>query len=288
MKCIICGSESRFYFSKHFRDFGLGTCDYWRCEGCGFTLSKTHAEMEPAEWERINHEVHASYLGTMSDPGDPRWFTRIQQQAAVIHDALSLGFFKQDGRWLDWGCGDGKLSDFVRKTYGLNLNKYDRYIRHAEDYLTDDDLLPGSFDFVITTSVFEHFTRRDEFDSVESLVSRVGVLGCHTLVCECVPSDPAWFYLAPVHCAFHTNRSMEILLKQWGYTCSVYDVAAQVWLCFKTEPRGLEGLVRRANVRTVGRPYVFKEGFVDYWKCTPIRRAIENGELPRKDSLANC
>ena len=133
--------------------------------------------------------------------------------------------------------------------------------------------MPGVFDFVITTSVFEHFTRREQFDFVQALVSKNGVLGVHTLVCENVPADPRWFYLNPVHCAFHTNRSMEILFRQWGYACSVYNVDAQLWLWFKNDPQDVEAAIGRANLRAGGLYYVFKRGFVDYWKCAPYRTA---------------
>jgi hypothetical protein len=133
--------------------------------------------------------------------------------------------------------------------------------------------VPGSFDFVITTAVFEHLTLREQFDYVEALLSENGVLGLHTLVCENVPADPTWFYLLPVHCAFHTNRSMEILFRQWGYACSVYNVAAETWLWFKNDSQEVEAVIGWANLRADGPHYVFKRGFVDYWKCAPYHTA---------------
>jgi hypothetical protein len=108
---------------------------------------------------------------------------------------------------------------------------------------------------------------------VDALVSKDGVLGIHTLVCEEVPRDPDWFYLLPVHCTFHTNRSMEILFRQWGYRCSVYSASAQLWFWFKNGPGEVEAAVRRANRRANAPSYVFKLGFVDYWKCVPHRAA---------------
>ena len=274
MVCEICGSPSRFSFSKVFGSYGLDTVEYWRCENCGFTLSKTHAEMAPAAWERLNLESHAAYQGTESDSGDPRWLSRLESQAGVLRDAKALGLLSGAGRWLDYACGDGKLSSMLESRYGLDLGKYDRYMARDEGYLRDQDLVPGGFDLVITTSVFEHLTRRAQFDYIHSLVSAQGVLGIHTLVCEEVPVDPAWFYLVPVHCAFHTNRSMQILFQQWGYTCSVYVVAAQLWLWFKCDPGEVEAIVLAAGSRPAGRPaYVFKRGFVDYWKGSPIKRA---------------
>lgn len=279
MKCIICGSSMNFFFSKQFRAFGLDKVEYWRCQGCGFVLSKTHAEMAPVAWEKLNCEFHGLYQGTGCDPGDPRWLTRLQNQALMLCDAADIGLLNRSGRWLDYACGDGSLSYILRTHHNLRLLNYDRYMPNREDYIGENDLVPGSFDFVITTSVFEHFTRREQFDAVEVLLSKYGVLGIHTLVCESVPADPTWFYMNPVHCAFHTNASMEILFRQWGYTCSVYNAEAQLWLWFKNAPRDVDASIRLANSRTHGPVYILKSGFVDYWKCIPIRRADKRAHI---------
>ena len=177
--------------------------------------------------------------------------------------------FDRSARVPNW-----QLPDLAATRHGLELLKYDRYMSRDPDYLRDDELVPGGFEFVITTSVFEHLLRREQFDAINALTSGTGVLGIHTLVCETVPVDPEWFYLAPVHCAFHTNRSMQVLFRQWRYTCSVYVVAAQLWLWFRTDPGRIENIVSAANARQDGAPrYLFKRDFVDYWKASPMRRA---------------
>ena len=274
LQCIICGSDARFSFAKRFDTHRLGTVDYWRCEACGFTQSRTHADMTGATWEALNAASHAAYQGTDADPGDPRWRTRLEAQARVLDDAASHGLLDAEGRWLDYACGDGKLADGLANNHGRTLLKYDRYMGRATGYLREGALAPGGFDLVITTSVFEHLMHRADFDAIHGLVSPSGVLGIHTLVCETVPDDPSWFYLVPVHCAFHTNRSMQVLFEQWGYTCSVYSVAAQLWLWFRTDPAAIEHIVSGANARAEDQPkYLFKRGFVDYWKGSPLLRA---------------
>jgi hypothetical protein len=281
MNCLICNGISRFSFAKEFALHNLGRVEYWSCDGCGFTLSRTHAQMPPSDWERLNQDSHAGYFGTDSDPGDPRWRTRLAAQAALLDDAASVGLLDPQGRWLDYACGDGKLANLLLDIHGRELLKYDRYLFRDSGYLSDDALQTGGFDLVVTTSVFEHLWQRDQFDAVHALVSDTGVLGIHTLVCETVPRDPAWFYLASVHCAFHTNRSMALLLSQWGYTCSVYGVAAQLWLCFKADPGKIESLVHAANARGSKPAYVFKRGFVDYWKSNPMQRSPGAGAPDR-------
>ncbi len=265
MKCIICSGRMEFYFSKDFDAFGLGKVDYWRCRDCGFSMSRTHAEMTRAEWESLNRQYHSTYQAKDSNADDPRWTERLQSQATVLADAVQVGLLNGDGRWLDYACGDGKLSELLRSD-GITLEKYDRYMSRQEGYLRDDEITARGFDFVITTSVFEHFTKREEFDSVESLVSANGVLGLHTLVREDIPCDSSWFYLLPVHCAFHTNRSMALLLEQWGYASSVYNVDSRLWLLFKKPASDMRHRVDAANRRVRKPTYILKDGFVDYWK----------------------
>lgn len=265
-RCIICNSVTEYFFSKKFCEYGIGKVDYYRCCECGFTISKTHAEMSSDVWQRINREFHFSFFGQESNALDPRWLSRLNGQANVLADCAKVGLLENTGRWLDYGCGDGKLSDILKHEHCLNMLKYDEYLSLRPDYLGLSDLVPGGFDFVITTSVFEHLTRRDQLDQVNALVAKDGVLGIHTLVRESIPCDPEWFYLHPVHCAFYTNESMRYLLRQWGYTCSLYNLETRLWLCFKCPPSNIEFAIAAANKR-VGKPaYIFKRGFVDYWK----------------------
>src|ERR1039458_3769392 len=121
MKCLICGSSMSFFFSKEFREYGLDTAEYWRCGACGFVVSKTHVEMAPAKWGALNHESHAAYQGTESNPDDPKWHTRLQNQVRMLNDIQAIGLLNRNGRWLDYGCGDAKLSGALRTQCNLNL-----------------------------------------------------------------------------------------------------------------------------------------------------------------------
>lgn len=267
MPCIICSFPMHYFFSKQIKGYNLtNPFDYWKCENCGFVISKTHAELSRSDWEKINHLYHSSYQGKDLNPDDLGWIERLQSQAAVLSDLIHIGLLDAADKWLDFACGDGKLSSILKESYDLILLNYDRYMPARKGFLTDNELREKAFDLVITTSVFEHLTKREDYDFIESLVSDDGILGLHTVVCENVPCDPSWFYLLPVHCAFHTNRSMSILFQQWGYKASIYNVDARLWLWFKTNCRKVRAIVNRANVRPKGPEYIYKDGFVDYWK----------------------
>lgn len=83
---------------------------------------------------------------------------------------------------------------------------------------------------------------------------------------ETGPRNPDWMYLLPVHCAFHSNRSMQLLMTQWGYTCSVYNEHAKLWVLFRDESAAVQAKAAQVN-RQLGWDYLrFKTGFMDYWK----------------------
>lgn len=227
--------------------------------------------MKDEEWEKLNIEYHEQYQGKEYNVDDPRWLSRIAKQAHVINDVTSIRILQKGGHWLDYGCGDGKLSEILRIKYNLELHKYDKYMainnnQELSNYFEDNDLIPGSFDFVINTSVFEHIRKRDQLDKLESLVSPNGVFGIHTVVCENILQDDSWFYLLPIHCAFFTNKSMALLFDQWDYAFSLYNIEARLWLWFKDCSLLIKERVDQANKRIRGPFYIYKDGFVDYWK----------------------
>ncbi|MDB5451554.1 MAG: hypothetical protein JWO33_132 [Caulobacteraceae bacterium] len=264
MNCEICRGPMAYDFSKTFDLAGLGRADYWRCQDCGFLISRTHADLSQADWEQLNSSLHATYQGSQDNPSDPRWMERIAAQAQSLAAFARRGLIPA-GRWLDYGCGDGALTKALAPHWPNPLSKYDQYMRGSDDYLPADDLRPGTFDFVITTSVFEHLLRREQWDAIDRLVAPRGVLGLHTLIREAAPRDPGWFYLQPPHTAFFSNAAAARLFADWGYVSSLYDVEARLWLWFREDIELTAAKVAALNA-TRAEPVAFAAGFVDYWK----------------------
>jgi hypothetical protein len=59
---------------------------------------------------------------------------------------------------------------------------------------------------------------------------------------------------------------MGILLEQWGYTCSLNNVEARLWLCFKGIPLEIQRCIELENQRRDAPTYIFSRGFFGYWK----------------------
>jgi len=267
MQCMVCNSQMNHYFSKKFDVTYLSNVEYEKCINCGFVMSKTHYELSNNHWCKINKNYHQSYQGKDFLSDDPRWIKRLRKQAEVINDGMNIGLIPKNLPWIDYGCGDGKLPDLLQSKYGIHLKKFDKFM-HNEDFTSEEYMKKNKFDFVITTSVFEHVLHRQALDDINSLVSDSGVMALHTLVADEIPDSPDWFYLLPVHCSFFTNKSMQILFKQWGYKSSIYHVDSQLWLFFKSDPDRIENVIANAN-KTPGRKkfyYHFKRDFMDYWK----------------------
>jgi hypothetical protein len=264
MQCIICDAPMRYFFSKHIAYAGVGDVDYHRCPECGFTASATHFEMNQHDWEALNARFHADPVANGPDNPDNRPPPYVEQ--ARMLDVLHRDGLVEGEPWLDWGAGEASLSRILAERHGLRLRNFDRFRRPPHDATSEAELRPGRYNLVVNSALFEHVRTRATLDEIHACVHPDhGVLAIHTLVRGEIPRDPDWMYLLPVHCAFHTNPSMQRLMEQWGYTCSVYNPAAKLWAMFRQPPDTVRAGAERVNAR-LGETYLhFKTGFMDYW-----------------------
>lgn len=272
--CLICGTPTHYYFSKTYENYPGSpfpeplTVDYCRCGHCGFVLSRTHQAMSPKVWSALNTSWHHHYENHREN--------KVSNAPPYAEQALALKMLACNGvldlnAALDYAAGYGTLSKFLAKYFGARLRIFDRYVQDAGtdgDYVAEQDL--SRYGLVINSAMFEHVLDRAALDEVDRLVASDGALMLHTVICERVPRDPNWFYLGPmVHTAFHTNRSMELLMAQWGYAASVYSPLAKSWWLFKAGHPALdrlEAIVEAINAEVRMKYFLYKPGFVDYWK----------------------
>ncbi len=269
--CMICGGESRHSFVKTYRP-GLAneylahefTVEYRTCRACGFTFSATHQEMSAAEWESLNYRFHHHIeqnpnARTFNQPPYPE---QVFAVAALVKNSL-IG----PGDILDFASGYGSMAKLLSTYFGIDILLYDPYVQESNGMPYVGSPSPAGYDMVINSAMFEHVRSREELDQVASLVGESGCLMLHTLVCESVPVDPDWFYLNPiVHCAFHTNRSMQLLMDEWGFNSSIYSLPARSWWLFRREPENIDDSLRMINESFARDWFLHQRGFLDYWK----------------------
>lgn len=276
MRCFVCGFEMRDYFKKKMLP-EMPEWNYVRCESCGLVLCQTVYEMTKDEWKIVN-DGHRGKLGHSEDPDDPNWVKRLRCQAELFTALAAGGIWEPGARVVDYGCGDGKLADFVDESLCASVGdagpwkllKYDKYMRPEGpcDYLRDEDMRPGGFDAVVSCSVFEHLLGRVDIDEIMGLLADRATLCLHTMVCMEIPLDPEWFYLLGGHCTLWTNKSMALIYEQYGFAGCAYHVEARMWFFFKDRWR-FEQL--RSKSPSIPGEWVFSDRFVDYWKQKPYR-----------------
>lgn len=273
MTCMICGGNTEYYFTKTYsappavKAFmePVGPIDYHRCGDCGFTYSRTHQELTPAQWSELNERFH-HYNET-----DP-YVREAMNQPPYAEQAFMLAFLKANGmidgdNMLDYAAGYGSLSNLLAKLFHVRLPIYDPYVKGGDVSRYVEQPVARSYGTVINSAYFEHVLNRAELDAINDLVADDGCLVIHTVIAENVPRDPDWFYLGPpVHTAFHTNKSMGILMQQWGYQSSIYSPQAKCWVLYKKPFAELEPTVLQMNTELQTKWFYGKDGFMDYWK----------------------
>ena len=271
MKCMICNSDSKYYFSKTyvespFDEFmrDIGKVNYYQCKNCGFVLSKTHSELDEKKWNNLNSQFH-HYLENIDNE------TEINQppyaeQAIMISILGKNGIINTDSI-IDYAAGYGSLSVILSKYLNIELPISDPYVQADKSikYIHESSLT--FYKTVINAAMFEHVIKRESLDRINNLVDHDGCLIIHTRVSGYVPNDPNWFYLRPpVHTAFHTNKSMQILMDQWGYCSSIYCLPSKCWVLLKEKSEDIEKKIRVINQELGSYWFYYQDGFVDYWK----------------------
>jgi hypothetical protein len=242
----------------------IGEVNYYKCKSCGFVISKTHTELSSNIWNKLNHDWHHFFEtqpATLRICNQPPY----AEQALMLH-LLSSHKIIDSSKWIDYAAGYGTLSRLLKRYFDMHLPIYDLYVKSDSDLNYIKNPIDHDYNTVINSAMFEHVFNREDLDNVNRLVSPNGCLIIHTLVCENIPKNPDWFYLAPpVHSVFHTNKSMGILMEQWGYHTSVYSPKSKSWILFKSKELFNEKL-KSINDELQADWFFCKQGFVDYWK----------------------
>jgi Methyltransferase domain len=272
MKCLICDSDSEYYFSKIYTEKpfdmlmkDIGEIRYYKCTHCGFTISKTHGEMVLERWQKLNFDFHELLENRNDNEMQINQPPYIEQ--ATMLKVLSDNSIINMENPLDYAGGYGTLSNILSMYFNINLPIYEPYVHNEEQnkYILKKDL--KKYSTVICSGLFEHLTTRQSFEEINNCVVNDGCLIIHTRISEEIPADPNWFYLnPPVHCAFHTNKSMQILMNQWGYVSSVYCLSARLWILIKKDNGNIKEIAKKINKEFQTNYLVYKNGFVDFWK----------------------
>jgi hypothetical protein len=273
MKCLICNSETEYFFSKTYEEEPfdgfmeeIGEIAYYKCVNCGFTISKTHCELSNKQWEKLNYEYH-TYNESAQTSNERQVNPPPYLEQAVMIKILSDNGIIDRSSMLDFAGGYGRLSNILNRYFGITLYVYDPYVQTPERNIYTPKQNLSKYKTVVNSAMFEHITTRNTLEELNDCVDNDGCMIVHTVIGENVPHDADWFYLRPpVHCAFHTNKSMEILMKQWGYSVSIYCPTSKCWVLLRKGTKHIEKKIKSINMEFQKEYLYFKKGFMDYWK----------------------
>lgn len=243
---------------------GIGQIDYYKCSCCGFVLSKTHSELPASRWSELNSRFHHCHENSLvvNNINQPPY----AEQALMVAVLGANGIVNTDSM-LDYAAGYGALSSILAKYYKIHLPIFDPYVKNESslEYVNKENL--SEYKTVINSAMFEHVLERNDLDLVNSIVEYDGCMIIHTVVCENIPNNPDWFYLEPpVHTAFHTNKSMGILMGQWGYRSSIYCPQSKCWVLLRDPVNKVDKVINKINIELQSNWFFCKDGFMDYWK----------------------
>lgn len=299
MNCIICNSQTKYYFSTDFSTHfngrfkeQLDKSHFYKCTNCGFTFSKSIYEMSNEEWKELNLKAHTAFesedLNTRITNQPP-----YLEQASMINLLIKHNILNGGGNpltpntqslknidstskaynILDYAGGIGSLARILSFYYHIDILVYEEYMSEflndgVVTYIKRENL--AKYDCVLNSACFEHITKREHLEHINSLIKDDGALIVHTLVRENIPKNPNWFYIMPIHCSFHTNNSMQILMEQWDYSECIYSPISKCWILFKKNNincinNTLEQFCNDINKALQKHYFFYKKGFVDYW-----------------------
>ena len=277
MNCLICGTtEMNPYFDKKYDD---SVHSFLCCHECGLVINKTVYEMSSAEFKQINDWHKLTQGSSIQDTSNfEKRCKRLEPQADLIARLFFYGIFEEGMKAVDFGGGDGLFSEMCNKKYTelkqhepqhLLIKTYEKFLMQDKKdlYFDVSDMIPKSFDLVISSAVLEHMIGEKEINDFFELTKNNGTVIFHTLICEKVPRDPDWFYIRkPVHCTLWTNRAMSKLYNKYGYVGCAYHLPSKMWLFFNDDIKF--NLLKKCKDNIPGK-WSFSKHFVDYWKNEP-------------------
>lgn len=268
---MICNSFTKYFFSKTYSESPfaefmreIGKIYYYKCTRCGFVSSKTHSELDESEWENLNHLFHKYHenLGNERTINQPPY-----AEQAMMLSILGTNSIINTKSIIDYAAGYGTLSKILDRYHNIDMPIFDPHVKSENSSKYIDEAELRTYKTVINSAMFEHVLKREDLDRVNNIVDSDGCLIIHTVVCENVPNDPDWFYLnPPVHTAFHTNKSMNILMDQWHYRSSLYSPKSKCWVLLRDNIDNIEKKIEQINEDLQSNWFYSKNGFVDYWK----------------------
>lgn len=194
MNCILCGGPSQFLFRDE-----KDPRAYHHCGACDLRF------LDP-QFRLAAHDEGARYRTHQNDPRDPRYRQFLRPLTDLIEASGATDV-------LDFGCGDGKVVDFVLSPKGIRVANYDPF------FVDQPSVLSRTYDFVAASEVIEHVYSPDTvFPRLRSLLRDGGRLGLMTELWRSELNFETWYYRRdPTHVAFYSGETCEWIREKFQF-----------------------------------------------------------------------
>lgn len=203
MACPVCNAEESTFVIRVIKS-GL-EIEYVRCCECRTVYAPEVLSWEPGDFKcKIYNIDYVKF--------DPDF---VEKRPRIYANSLYKNRFPSfSGRHLDYGGGNGKLSQILRDEASWDSQTFDRYYG-------DVKLPEGKFDLVTAIEVFEHAVNVHElWNDLSRLTNFGGILFVSTWTApDNLESMNDWFYLLPRngHFIFYSPEAFDLLEKQYGF-----------------------------------------------------------------------
>lgn len=206
MTCTLCNSNQIADFfhinEKSYGDYISKT--YYRCSQCQLIFLDPSMHLKPAD-EKARYDTHEN------DFENEGYLEFLYKAWLPLENILKQSSSNKVG--LDFGCGPNPvLANLISKHYKCSY--YDPYFHNNRKLLED------SYDFILSTEVFEHFNSpMQSIEKVVGLIKPYGYLSIMTSFYSDKIDFKSWRYRQDqTHVCFYSKKTFEWL-------ASNYDLA---------------------------------------------------------------
>jgi SAM-dependent methyltransferase len=172
-----------------------------RCGTCALTFVPDAAHLS-REAEKARYAEHDNR------PDDPGYREFLDRLLKPLTERLRPG-----AEGLDFGCGPGPTASVMMRERGFAMTDYDPYFR------PDEAALGRTYDFIVSTEVFEHLRRPAEtLGLLDRLLRPDGLLAVMTTFLADDDGFATWWYAKdPTHIAFYKEETLRWLAGSKGW-----------------------------------------------------------------------
>ena len=201
MKCLICGSDTKFVFKKKLLQRHL--VSYYKCISCDALFT------ENPYW------IKAAYKSAITS-SDIGLVSRNLLLARTLVFLSRCGFFNKKKSFLDYAGGYGLLVRLMRDN-GFDYYWKDSYCQNI--FAKNFSVQKMKYELISAFELFEHFV--DPVIEIKKILKFGSSIMFSTMLCDNMSEKELkkWWYICPEtgqHLVFYSQKSLRVLADKFG------------------------------------------------------------------------